>query len=412
MKIIKNALEILSVHKKDSKLIIYGGGVYGADLRCELNLMGFHGCYNVCDSNIKIREYIDNFISVEELFSLLEQEVVSIIIAVKNEKAVKEIAENIITRFGKSFNAEEIDLYQYVPESREELIERRKKEGVFDGIIYRKALNDNDAIQILKDMITGPKAFLFARWGTIEGDVVYRMKAGVNPTSTEYTLLKQNAGVFPITGKVIESYCNIMENAALEIDMLCIFYWQMHLDKWIEWFSPKAILVSSALEYPFFSNPWTEALRGMKVLVIHPYSKLIDEQYKKRDRLFVNPDVLLEFDLVTYQAVQSMGGNDAYDNWIEALKSMQSDISKIDFDIALIGCGAYGMPLGAFIKSTLHKKAIHMGGSLQILFGIKGKRWESESYDYQHKLYNKYWVRPTDDLKPKNYKNVEDGCYW
>lgn len=91
---------------------------------------------------------------------------------------------------------------------------------------------------------------------------------------------------------------------------------------------------------------------------------------------------------------------------------MQDDISHIDFDIALIGCGAYGMPLGAFIKSQMHKKAIHMGGTLQILFGIKGKRWEENGYDYQYKLYNEYWVRPTDDLKPKNYKDVEGGCYW
>jgi hypothetical protein len=91
---------------------------------------------------------------------------------------------------------------------------------------------------------------------------------------------------------------------------------------------------------------------------------------------------------------------------------MENDIGQIDFDIALIGCGAYGMPLGAFIKDEMHKQAMHIGGSLQILFGIKGKRWEGENYNYDKLLYNDAWVRPTDDLKPANYKNVEEGCYW
>lgn len=225
-------------------------------------------------------------------------------------------------------------------------------------------------------------------------------------------MLQENAGVFPATESIIKAYCGIIEDAAEKIDILSVFYWQKNLERWIEWYSLKASIVGSELQYPFFSNPWTKALEGMKVLVIHPFANLIEKQYKKRDKLFKNNQVLPEFDLKTYQAVQSLGGNCEYRDWVQALNIMQDDISNIDFDIALIGCGAYGMPLGGFIKSKLHKKAIHMGGSLQILFGIKGRRWEANGYDYQHKLYNEYWVRPTDDLKPRNYKDVEGGCYW
>ena len=35
-------------------------------------------------------------------------------------------------------------------------------------------------------------------------------------------------------------------------------------------------------------------------------------------------------------------------------------IDKIDFDVAIIGCGAYGIFLADYIKS-LGKKAIHLG---------------------------------------------------
>ena len=45
------------------------------------------------------------------------------------------------------------------------------------------------------------------------------------------------------------------------------------------------------------------------------------------------------------------------------------------FDVAIIGCGAYGMPLAAMLKQA-GKQAIHLGGATQLLFGIKGKRWE------------------------------------
>jgi len=65
--------------------------------------------------------------------------------------------------------------------------------------------------------------------------------------------------------------------------------------------------------------------------------------------------------------------------------------------------------LAGYIKS-LGKKAVHLGGATQILFGIKGKRWEERS-DFKQ-LFNKYWIRPLETEKPINYKKIEGGCYW
>ena len=75
------------------------------------------------------------------------------------------------------------------------------------------------------------------------------------------------------------------------------------------------------------------------------------------------------------------------------------------FDIAIIGCGAYGMPLAAYCKQ-IGKKAVHLGGATQLLFGIKGKRWDNYS------LYNDYWVRPLESETPRNAGKIESGCYW
>lgn len=63
------------------------------------------------------------------------------------------------------------------------------------------------------------------------------------------------------------------------------------------------------------------------------------------------------------------------------------------------------IPLSCIYK-TNGEKAIHIGGTLQLNFGIKGKRWK------HYPFYNEYWTEPLKDEKPKNLDKVEGGCYW
>lgn len=132
---------------------------------------------------------------------------------------------------------------------------------------------------------------------------------------------------------------------------------------------------------PFWSKaPWTIALKNKKVLIVHPFNDTIESQYKKREMLF-NTNILPEFKSIeTIKAVQSIGkSDDRFNNWFEALQWMKDQIDSKDYDICLIGCGAYGFPLAAHVKRQ-GKKAIHIGGALQLLFGIRGKRWEDPMY--------------------------------
>lgn len=156
------------------------------------------------------------------------------------------------------------------------------------------------------------------------------------------------------------------------------------------------------------SKPWSMALANKKILIIHPFAKSIESQYKlRRDKLFENKNVLPKFQsLEVIEAVQTIANNTAgFNSWFEALEHMEQEIAQKDFDIALIGCGAYGFPLAAYIK-RMGKKAVHIGGSLQLYFGIKGKRWDNSN------LYNEYWISPSAEEKPRNLNKVEDGCYW
>ena len=102
---------------------------------------------------------------------------------------------------------------------------------------------------------------------------------------------------------------------------------------------------------------------------------------------------------------------------------MEKEISNIDFDIAIIGCGAYGLPIAAHVK-RIGKKAIHIGGGMQLLFGILGKRWTEQYGDFleyrpeekidinYRPLFNKNWIYPLSMDKPHNSNKVENGCYW
>ena len=65
------------------------------------------------------------------------------------------------------------------------------------------------------------------------------------------------------------------------------------------------------------------------------------------------------------------------------------DISKIDFDIALVSCGGYGLPICHYINNQLNKGSIYVGGILQIYFGIIGRRWlREEKYHIIRNTYN------------------------
>lgn len=85
-------------------------------------------------------------------------------------------------------------------------------------------------------------------------------------------------------------------------------------------------------------------------------------------------------------------------------------IDDLDFDIAILGCGSYGMPLAHYIK-MIGKSSIYAGAYTQVMFGIKGKRWNIEG-NFHHSYWNKYWKWSEESEIPKNSDKVENGCYW
>lgn len=267
----------------------------------------------------------------------------------------------------------------------------------------------------IKVLLLDKKPFMVARFGSVEMQTINRyIRKGLKIIDDYeipyYNQLHYNAGFFPYKNmELTDKFAEMMLSYAKEVDLLGMFADKSE-NLVVNNFMPNTELARlNGLEPYYYTEPWSAALIGKKVLVIHPFEKSIISQYKKRELLFEDKTVLPKFELLTLKAVQTIAGTKSeFSSWFDALDFMTEEALKKDFNIAIIGCGAYGFPLAARIKQA-GKQAIHLGGATQCLFGIYGQRMLNNNIkDY----INVHWIRPLPSETPEQFKKVEGGCYW
>jgi hypothetical protein len=224
-------------------------------------------------------------------------------------------------------------------------------------------------------------------------------------------LLTKNAGFFPRSEEAAERFARRFLTDLTEADFIGVWRFVPGEQFLIANYCPCAVqFAPGGVEPYYFPEPWSRALAGHRVLVVHPFAETIQAQYPHRRELFADPGVLPEFELIGVKAVQSlMGTATGFADWFAALAWMEEAIDAHNYDVALIGAGAYGLPLSAHVKRR-GKIAIQLGGALQILFGIKGRRWDN--MPTIARFYNEHWVRPSDKEKIQQGHQIEGGCYW
>jgi hypothetical protein len=235
------------------------------------------------------------------------------------------------------------------------------------------------------------------------------------------SILRRDVGVYPPTDTQIDIFAAEYTRAVAHADVVA---------KWGDVRMPghdaeEFILRSQALSKPLIhpralepyyhgsNGPWTSWLKNRTVLVVHPFTESIATQYSEhRTDIFPGTDILPTFkELKVVQCVQSAVNETPHQNWTESLEFMKQQIEGVGgFDVALLGCGGYGLPLAAHIKTQLNRSAVYLGGAVQVLFGIRGRRWDN--HDVISRLYNEHWTRPRPSETPPNAQAVEGGCYW
>lgn len=294
-----------------------------------------------------------------------------------------------------------------------------------------KEIDPNIISNRIRENLSSSKPCMFSRFGSVEigcvinylgifhqkREIIRYIKGEAFPwwwkKETIHTM-KNNAGFFSATPDQLKRFSEMMIEDMPLIDILASWrYEEQYFSNELQ----NAYKIDFEPFNPFWSNiPWTVALENQKVLVVHPFAETIQKQYLRKEFIHKDSRILPDFDLQTIKAVQTIGNriDSRFKTWFDALEFMKNEIDKREYDICLIGCGAYGFPLAAHIKRS-GKKAIHMGGSLQLLFGIKGARWEdsnyNETYNYAQ-LMNEYWVRPSETETPQKAQQIEAGCYW
>ncbi len=223
--------------------------------------------------------------------------------------------------------------------------------------------------------------------------------------------------MFSTDTKSLEQYSERIIEQLNVIDIMA--YWRNIPEKMVfrKFYQDKlkCINVENLYPYPFWHKSdlpdWQLELKEKRVLVVSSFADTIKKQYDKRCCIWKNENILPQFNLLTFKAVQTCGGqrDKRFVTWEDAFKYMLYEIQKVDFDIALISCGSYGIPLAIELKK-MGKKVIQWGGCFQLWFGIKGNRWDNNPEINTY--INKFWTYPSEEEVPPLSKLVNNSSYW
>ena len=287
-----------------------------------------------------------------------------------------------------------------------------KKPKRTDRLGKIKGLTLEKTNQALRLALERGKPFAAIRFGAVELSCLNnheKIELGFKKhykASVVYSM-KNNAGYFPTDEASLSRYGDELLPRLGEADFLGVS--GAHMEEYFHLhYCPNAAPILYEGMEPLRGD-WVSLLRGKKVLVISPFEKEIRSQFARKEKLFPKEmSPMLDFALLTIKApLTCASSKPSSSSFFEELEKMEREMSGMDFDVALIGAGAYGTFLALYAKS-LGKIGIQTGGATPTLFGIMGKRWENRPHVAKYK--NEFWIRPEE--KPDGYANIEGGAYW
>jgi hypothetical protein len=158
---------------------------------------------------------------------------------------------------------------------------------------------------------------------------------------------------------------------------------------------------------------YTKLLANQHVAVISPFAATMTKQYEKRNEIWPDERLPTFASLTTIKTgfAPRIAGSNAASRWPNHVRSWQDAVEHIveqvpaNCRVVLIGCGGIGMLVAHRLKQRGGHIVIVVGGVLQLLFGIKGRRWRAIPT-------NDAWTSPSRDETPAAKNMIEAGCYW
>ena len=168
------------------------------------------------------------------------------------------------------------------------------------------------------------------------------------------------------------------------------------------------------LEFPEFYLEFWKILshKKLKIGIISSMYEDILEQIPKMNKVYpdfpINPD-----SFVVVESYNTCNKNAPLDhkNWFDTFEDLKKRVLvHEDVNYWFLSCGSYGVPLQEELKKN-GKNSLYVGGLMQCLFGLLGKRWKDRPEFSSH--HNIHWkkIEHLDIRTLGNLMKVEAGCY-
>jgi hypothetical protein len=276
----------------------------------------------------------------------------------------------------------------------------------------------------IQEAFANNRGALIGRHGTIELTVVLLKYNRMLIDASKLQILENNAGVFPLQYNSILEWVVDYTEATKQADCMAVG-WHIPLAR-PEWsylhdISPHSKRIPLRSLEPYYvedsTQRWTRALEGQKVCVVSSFVDSMESQLENLNNVWPDQQIFpstIQWSFVRtgYAPVLAKGRaewEEGIQSWKDAVDWMEREVCKHSPRVVLIGCGGLAMPLAKRLKEK-GMIAIVMGGAIQVLFGIKGRRWAS--HPIISKFWNSHWIQPFPYEVPKGAVSVEGGCYW
>lgn len=288
---------------------------------------------------------------------------------------------------------------------------KRQERSSYPGFDVESRDIGNDLIA--KALISAEPASI-GKMGSTELEMMRRYLRNASPQSREWIewmhTIHVASGIFPEETASMKRYCESFLSSLGNIDVLGVWFNIGEAEVARKYCTNATFVNFLGLEPYYCENPWSRHLEHKNVLVIHPFRDSIKAQYDRRELVWGDRQILPSFNLLQIK----MPLSDAvvpskFADWQQQLDDIKRQMDAVDYDVALVGAGAYSLLITEHAKLS-GKIGIHLGGSTQILFGVKGSRWEN--HPTISAFFNEYWIKPSPEESPTSRTLIENGCYW
>lgn len=229
-------------------------------------------------------------------------------------------------------------------------------------------------------------------------------------------------GVFPSDPASMLEFATLHARATRELDFIGLVGGELEGDL-LAVLRPEGRTISMSELEPDRSVPdqsgncYLPALAGKRLLIVSSIAELLCERanratfeavWAKTGKPWFAP---AEVRPLQFPYTYDVGTQRRFGRSQNLLRWIVERIDPASFDVALVAGSSLGIPVAAAIKG-MNRSAIALGGALQVLFGVGGKRWWRRPH-WQRRYITPAWISVPPDLVPTvSTPDVEGGAYW